>query len=560
MTEALRRIPKIPKKALTEATKKPVKVKEFSGNLDGGTLWQVLGVEENLVRRILHLLGPVDLINLEQTSAYIRDLVIQFNVWKDKFNRDFRKMDTLVDIAEKLEETIEKADEANAGNVLKSEHWLYKLKYVHCWNLEKNWNNGQYVFMENKLSSQEKSRKNCLWKNMDQHILLSTKHTAYKNELYCHRNNIRSDNIGHRTVPFYGLYKLMEVSDKHLLLFVISEEGFKTLLMEKNSLEVLATCFFSDFFDNVGFHQCPIALLDESSCLVVINNDISSDVCVVKFMLDTPKIWIEEIQIDECLRICSVRGPYSVGFTDFKLEVLHFDLTNVSTGGCSSKVWEKDISQQNSFPKIKYLSAYLNFPFIYVSKSNGLLDVWDFTKDEVVKTIDKTDILGSQQELKPGYIEENMIDKVMCLNSPNDIVVLNGKFMKSGLGSSNNIGFRLNGIGGVNRAHLFIDNTCIAGQSSGGLLCKFDFWPIYPGNFKLKSAKPEVEKKPKKRKRHFPESVGMTSKSMRVESESDYSDEEDEYNYHEEEMYNYGDDRYEDHDQFYDDDNFVDDY
>ena len=68
MTEALRRIPKIPKKVLTEATKEPLKVKEFSGDLDGGTLWQVLGVEENLVRRILLLLGPVDLINLEQTT------------------------------------------------------------------------------------------------------------------------------------------------------------------------------------------------------------------------------------------------------------------------------------------------------------------------------------------------------------------------------------------------------------------------------------------------------------------------------------------------------------
>jgi len=554
MAQASRRIPKIPKKALSESTKEPCELKEFSGDLDGGTLWQVLGVEENLVRKILLLLDPVDLINLEKTSAFVRNLTIHFNVWKEKFTSDFRKMETLVDIAEKLDEIIEKADEVNSGNVLKSDHWCFKLKYVHCWNLEKNWEKGQYVFMEN-LYSHKNPAKNYAWNNIEQHTLSSTKHTVYREELFCHKNMIRSDNICDSSEN-----KVVEVSDKHLLLFSSSEEAFKALLIEKHSLEVLAICFFRSYLVFLP-QQFLTSLLDKTSCLIVHSNCIYSEICVVKFMLDDPKIWIEEIRTDECLRICSVRGPYSVGCSDVKIEVLHFDINNVPNGACSHKVWEKDISGQNTFPKIRYLSALVNFPFVYVSKSNGLLEVWDVTKDEVVKTVDHTDILGSQGELKPFHMEENGIEKVLCLQSINDLVVLNGKFMKKSQPISNNVGYMLNIVGGATRGQFFLDNTCIVYQRPiRGHMCKFDFWPIYPGNFKVKSVKCEAEKKPKKRKLPVPEQGGITPKNVRVESESEYSDNEEEYHYHEDDLYDYGVDRYDDHDQFYDDDNFVDDY
>jgi len=555
MAQASRRIPKIPKKVMREATKEPRKVQEFSGDLDGGTLWQVLGVEENLVRRILLLLNPVDLINLEKTSAFVRNLIIHFNVWKEKFNSDFSKMETLVDIAEKLEELVEKADKVNSGNVLKSDHWCFKLKYAHCWNLEKNWEMGQYIFTRNKLYSHKKLSKNYAWKIIHQHILLGTKHTAYREELFCHKSMKNSDNICESTV-----IKVVEVSDKHLLLFTTSAETFKVLLIEKNSLEVLAICFYHSFSD-FWPQQFRTSLLDKTSCLIVHSNCNFSEICVVKFMLDAPKIWIEEIRIDGCLRICSVRGPYSVGCTDDKIEVLHFDLNNVPNGACSHKVWEKDMSSQNSnsFPKIRFLSAFVNFPFVYVSKSNGLLEVWDVTKDEVVKTVDKTDILGSIGELKPCYMEENRMEQVLCLHSTNELVVLNGKVLKNSQDSPNNVGYTLNGVFGA-RDLLFMDNTCIVNQGVRGHICKFDFWPIYPGNFKVKSVKCEDKKKPKKRKLLVREPGGMTSKNVRVESESEYSDNEEEYHYHEDDLYDYGVDRYDDHDQFYDDDNFVDEF
>jgi len=553
MAQASRRIPKIPKKIITEATKEPDKVKEFSGDLDGGTLWQVLGVEENLVRRILLLLNPVDLINLEKTSAFVRNLIIHFNVWKEKFKSDFSKMETLVDIAEKLEEIVEKADEVNSGNVLKSGHWCFKLKYAHCWNLEENWEKGQYIFMKNQLFSQKNLTQKSVWKNIDQHILLSTKHTAYREELFCHEKMIKSDYICDSVEN-----KVVEVSDKHLLLFSNSAEACKALLIDKNSLDVLAICFFKSFPDFWPQHFLT-SLLDITSCLIVYSNDNYSEICVVKFTLDAPKVWIEEIRIDGCLRIHSVRGPYSVGYTDVKIEVLHFDLHNVPNGVCSHKVWEKDMSEQNSFPKIRFLSAFVSFPFVYVSKSNGILEVWDLTKDEVLKIVDKTDILGSQGELKPCYMVENSIEKVLCFNSTKDLFVLNGKCLKNSQDSSNNIGYRLNDDVDNSRL-LFMDNTCIVNQGARGLVCKFDFWPIYPGNFKVKSIKCEAEKKPMKRKLLVPEPGGMTSKNVRVDSESEYSDNEEEYHYHEDDLYDYGLDQHDDHDQFYDDDNFVDDY
>ena len=55
--------------------------KDFSGEIEGGTLWQVLKVKESLIRKILLQLDLLDLINLEKTCVLMRDLIVQNNVW-----------------------------------------------------------------------------------------------------------------------------------------------------------------------------------------------------------------------------------------------------------------------------------------------------------------------------------------------------------------------------------------------------------------------------------------------------------------------------------------------
>ena len=93
--------------------------KEFSGEIEGGTLWQVLRVEESLLRNILLQLSPVDLLNLEKTCVLMRNLIVQNKVWKTKLLSDFSQLLANTEVADKLELVVTAADEKHAGNVVK---------------------------------------------------------------------------------------------------------------------------------------------------------------------------------------------------------------------------------------------------------------------------------------------------------------------------------------------------------------------------------------------------------------------------------------------------------
>ena len=80
MSASLGKIPKIPRipKKVSDPKAEPIVElnKEFSGEIEGGTFWQVLRVEESLVRSILLQLFPVDLLNFEKTCVLMRDLIV----------------------------------------------------------------------------------------------------------------------------------------------------------------------------------------------------------------------------------------------------------------------------------------------------------------------------------------------------------------------------------------------------------------------------------------------------------------------------------------------------
>ena len=91
-------IPKIPRSSWkvlgpkTDPDAVEQEEEEFSGEIEGGTLFQALKVEEDLIKNVLLLLDPVDLINLEKTCVLMRDLIVQNRVWKQKLFSDFRNL------------------------------------------------------------------------------------------------------------------------------------------------------------------------------------------------------------------------------------------------------------------------------------------------------------------------------------------------------------------------------------------------------------------------------------------------------------------------------------
>ena len=97
-----------------------------------------------MIRNILLFMSPLDLLNLEKTCLLMRDLIVQNKVWKKKLLSDFSHM-LACKVADKLELVVTEADEKRNGDVVKNEKWSYKLKYVHCWNLQLIWDKGQFL-------------------------------------------------------------------------------------------------------------------------------------------------------------------------------------------------------------------------------------------------------------------------------------------------------------------------------------------------------------------------------------------------------------------------------
>jgi len=188
-------------------------------------------------------------------------------------------------------------------------------------------------------------------------------------------------------------------------------------------------------------------------------------------------------------------GQYCFDRALFKLDLYKADFANVAQKkNLYQKVWSLDISNQTSFPKTMFSSAKIDFPFMYVGKSNGLLEVWDVTKDELVKTVDKTELLYSESGTNEiNTIKQNTFGKV-CVSGYNDVFVMDANLLSRVTDSP--LGYQLNyDVYGVfdNIDDMQVDSTCIVVDFGWGF-AKFDFWPICPDNFKLKSVKPEVEK------------------------------------------------------------------
>ena len=246
-----------------------------------------------------------------------------------------------------------------------------------------------------------------------------------------------------------------------------------------------------------------------------------------------------------------INGHYCVCRDSLKLDLYKADFTNIANNKkLYQKVWGLDISNQTSFPKTMFTSAMIDFPFMYVGKSNGMLEVWDVTKDEIVKTVDQTELVNAgTQSYSIVTIQQNDIGKVCVMNKYNDIFVMDANLLKSGTDSQP--GYQLN-YDKVGDGEMKVDSTCIVVKLYGSFL-KFDFWPIFPANFKVVK---EPLVKTKKRADHtFSSGKYGQVKNQRVGDESEDIDRDDDYDYLNEDINDYGDAEADDHEQFYDDDN-----
>ena len=246
---------------------------------------------------------------------------------------------------------------------MKNDNWLYKLKYVHCWNLKLNRDNGQFLQKEINFPQQ-------LPNGEEMHVVSSDFSLISEDPtgLFCHKN---------KTVTYMGfdyIMDIIEVSPKSLVIIgsIESQSKLCAKLVEKNSLIILADCTTGDVFAEVGLFVTSVS----EDRIVLCSYD--GEIEVFSFQEDPPYIGHDFCQLlslpIEGIVHTEFSGHYCVLIDSFKLDLFKADFTNVAQEKkLYQKIWSLDISNQTSLPKLKFSSAMVDFPFIYVCKSNGML-------------------------------------------------------------------------------------------------------------------------------------------------------------------------------------------
>ena len=57
-------------------------------DLQGGSLWCVLSIEEELLKKIFKELDAISLKNVELTSFFFRNFIQEASIWRKKFEKD----------------------------------------------------------------------------------------------------------------------------------------------------------------------------------------------------------------------------------------------------------------------------------------------------------------------------------------------------------------------------------------------------------------------------------------------------------------------------------------
>jgi len=559
MASTFKNIPRIPKKVSVPKVE-IIEKKEFSGELEGGSLWQILKVEESLIRKILLQLDPVVLMNLEKTCLLIRNLIMLHHIWRRKCSREFRDLLSHSLVKEKYDQFASKENKKNTEELLENEHWSFKVKYVWCWNLKLNWEKGQFLQSEQfcgKFSDIVSTEFVNRFGDGGGAEIPSLKHIFGPPEKAEFKFNDTSI-----------ISCVLQVSSSEIIILGknVGDRIFNIWMWNKNTLELLIEFSSKEVHDHIMFDNFGDESLDHGSSVlkdrIIIYN--AEKFCVMQFQLNPPEICLVGMgDIPELVDTC--QAVFSAGYLgineEFKILIWQIDLD--IPANTPIKIWELDTSLQKSFPKIRTSSLCLDFPLAYVGKSDGILEVWNVTEEELVNSIDHSELVnaesGSCDIIEMLQTESN----VLTLNGKRELFVLDKMNLSNASLSGEAFGYKINY---TNRIGSFkVDETCVVIEKyKEGDMCgefvKFDFWPKYPENFILKKAHPEMEEEQSKKRKAKPGSSSKSSYSKKVHAgnkeDNSESDKDDDYDYKEKDVYDYEAAIDDDHDQFFDDDNY----
>ena len=139
---------------------------------EGGSLWQTLSIEEDILKQVFKDVDAITLKNLELTSLFFRNFVRRTLIWKKKFESNYP--DFLVN-----------KESRDVNNRLKrysnlDNHLKFKTFCLKMWYLDLNWKNKNFL---NKNINLKKIFSQETIKMMNTNIILTVKNNIYEMNL-----------------------------------------------------------------------------------------------------------------------------------------------------------------------------------------------------------------------------------------------------------------------------------------------------------------------------------------------------------------------------------------
>jgi len=416
---------------------------------EGGDLWKVLSIEEDLLQTVLLYLDFKSLMSLELTCSVFRKFIQRTLTWKKSFeaNNPSYRNDTMEN---NLKITIKRCINRTKGLHLKYKHIVLRLK-----NLEKNFTKG--------FNSKEKVNfPKVVGPNGDEFMIrtMDTKSMFIHDEgdFYpSHIFNIETKKQHKLIVDSYNMFSIKTADIENDKLAVLRESDVH-LNGNSEVFYVVETYSINTQEENPTLQTCKLREQSvahaESSIGICVKVKLSKDMVLLLsmkkenlimqgvvniFRIDEEKL-VQSGQIFCALpenafseKLSLLNRKYFITCRPGRRFVDIWDLNKVEKSRNEAEmIWEREVINTKSIPMVKCSAIEFSLPHLLVGKSNGRCDIWNILDNCIIRTLEHGLETGLNMEIKKIVVFSNLIysltdsgwlfawDKGKCLKAKNE--------------------------------------------------------------------------------------------------------------------------------------------
>lgn len=374
-------------------------------DLEGGYLWRVLSIEEDLLQAVLLHLDCKSLKNFELTCQVFRKFIQRTLSWKKMFEAHNRcYYDDTMD--KNLKVVIKRCINRTKGLHLKYKHIVLRLKNLEV-NFTKGFNSKDKVNFPKVVGP---NGDEFMIRTMDSKLMfIHDEGEFYPSHVFDIENKKQ-----HKVITdTYDMFSIKSSDTENGKLAVLRESDVH-LNGNSEVFYVLETYSINTQEENTTLQTCKLkeqsVVQSESSIGICVMVKLSRDKVLLLsikkenlimqgvvniFAVDEEKLVqsghifcaLPENAFSEKLSL--LNSKYFITCRPGRRFVDIWDLNKVEkTTNEAEMIWEKEVVSTKSIPLIKCSAIEFSLPHLFVGKSNGCCDIWNILEDCIIRTLE----------------------------------------------------------------------------------------------------------------------------------------------------------------------------